>query len=229
MEINLSLLTAAALTNGLNPCGIGMMITFLGYLIVFGRRGKEKNFVLKTGLVYIGAVFVTYLLTGLLFYGLAYYIQRWWLASVFKYIVGGVLIIAGVIQLKDVCLSNLPIHLRMSMKGFEKLTKLMAKTNYGVTVLIGFLTTVFSTPCMLPLYIGTTAVIARSGLEMTKVLGYFFYYNLIFILPLIVVLLVMIGGRQVVEMKEWEHKNTKWMRFVMGVVLIAVGIWIALN
>jgi cytochrome c biogenesis protein CcdA len=226
MGINLPLLTVAALTNGLNPCGIGMMITFLGYLIVFGGKGKEKNYILKTGVVYIGAVFVTYLLTGLLFYGVAYYIQRWWLASIFKYIVGGALVVAGLIQLKDVFFPDMPIHLRMSMKGFEKLTKMMAKASYGVTALIGFLTTVFSTPCMLPLYIGTTAVIARSGLPMAKVLGYFLYYNLIFILPLIVVLMVMAGGKQIVNMKEWEHKNTKWLRLVLGLALVAVGVWI---
>lgn len=227
MGINLPLLTVAALTNGLNPCGIGMMITFLGYLIVFGAKGKEKNWILRTGLVYILAVFVTYLITGLLFYGVAFYIQRWWLAGVFKYIVGGVLVVAGLIQLKDAFFPDSPIHLRMSMSGFEKLTKLMARASFGVTALIGFLTTVFSTPCMLPLYVGTTAVIARSGLGMTKVLGYFLYYNLVFILPLIVILLLMAGGRQVVNMKEWEHKSTKWTRAFLGVALVLVGIWIS--
>jgi cytochrome c biogenesis protein CcdA len=227
--INIPLLTAAALTNGLNPCGIGMMITFLGYLIVFGGKGKDRNWILKIGLVYILAVFVTYLLTGLLFYGVAYYIQRWWLATVFKYIVGGALVGAGLIQLKDVFFPNSPVHLRMSIGGFEKLTKLMAKASIGVTALIGFLTTVFSTPCMLPLYVGTTAVIARSGLPMVGVLGYFLYYNLIFILPLIVILIVMAGGKQIVNMKEWEHKNTRWLRFILGVSLIMVGAWIGVN
>jgi len=79
------------------------------------------------------------------------------------------------------------------------------------------------------LYVGTTAVIARSGLGMAKVLGLFLYYNLIFILPLIVILLVMAGGRKVVDMKEWEHKNTKWLRFVLGIVLVGVGVWIGTN
>ena len=57
----------AALTNGLNPCGIGMMITFLGYLLVFGQSKKDKYFLVKLGVVYITAVFVTYLFIGLLF------------------------------------------------------------------------------------------------------------------------------------------------------------------
>lgn len=226
MEISIPILTVAALTNGLNPCGIGMLITFLGYLLVFGGKGKEKNYILKTGSVYILSVFVTYLLLGLLFYSAAYYLQRMWISVIFKYVVGSVLIIAGLVQVKDVFWIDSPIHLRMTKSGFERLSKLMSKTGTSATILIGVLTTVFSTPCMLPLYIGTTAVIARSGLGLAKVLGLFMYYNFVFILPLIVILLVMSKGKQVVSMKEWEHKNTKWMRFVLGVAMILVGVFI---
>jgi len=46
---------------------------------------------------------------------------------------------------------------------------------------------------------------------------------LIFILPLVLILVVMGEGKQVVDMKEWEHKNTKWMRFILGAALIIVG------
>lgn len=227
--INLPILTATALANGINPCGIGMLITFLGYLLVFGGKGKEKGWLIKTGLIYIGTVFVTYLVLGLMFYQVAFYMQRWWLAGAFKQILGGVIVIAGLIQLKDVFWQDSPIHLRMPKVGFEKISKLMAKTSTGVTILIGILTTVFSTPCMLPLYVGTTAVIARSGLPMISVLGYFLYYNLIFILPLIVILVSMVGGKQVVEMKEWEHKNTTWMRLLLGIALVVMGVIIAVR
>ena len=223
MPINLPILTVTALANGINPCGIGMMITFLGYLLVFGGKGKDKWWIYKIGLTYILSVFVTYLFLGLFFYGAVYYLQRWWLAGIFKYIIGGAIFVAGLIQIKDVFWQDLPFHLRMPKVGFEKINKLMAKTSVGVAALIGVLTTIFSTPCMMPLYIGTTAVIARSGLPMVKVLGLFLYYNLIFVLPLILILIAMGEGKQVVDMKEWEHKNIKWMRFVLGVALVIVG------
>ncbi len=222
--INIPILTATALANGLNPCGIGMLITFLGYLLVFGGKGRERGWLLRMGIIYISSVFVTYLILGLMFYQVAFYMQRWWLAGVFKQILGGVIVIAGLIQLKDVFWQDSPFHLRMPKMGFEKISKLMSKTRAGVTVLIGVLTTIFATPCMLPLYVGTTAVIARSGLSMAAVLGYFLYYNLIFIMPLIIILTVMVGGKQVVEMKEWEHKNTAGMRFVLGMALVVMGI-----
>jgi len=223
--IGLPILTAAALANGLNPCGIGMTITFLGYLLVFGGN-KRKGSLLKIGAVYVLSVFLTYLMTGLLFYSLAYYMQRLWLASVFKYILGGLIVGAGLIQIKDVFLPNIPIHLRMDIKGFNKISGLMAKASLPVAFLVGFLTTMFSTPCMMPLYVGTATVIARSGLPMIAVLGYFLYYNFIFILPMIIVWLVMVAGKEVVEMKEIQHKTGKWMRLVLGLFMVGVGIWL---
>jgi cytochrome c biogenesis protein CcdA len=238
--MNLGILAGAALVNGLNPCGIGLMITFLGYLLVFGNNKNSKNqklkkskfgidfnsSVLQEGLIYILSVFVTYLILGLFFYSLAFYLQRLWLATIFKYILGVVMVVVGLVQLKDVFWNNLPLHLQMSGEAYKKLNMLMAKGGSWVGVLVGVLTTIFATPCMLPVYVGTTSYIAQSGLPIISVFSYFLYYNLIFISPLIVILLVMVGGKQVVEMKEWEHKYSKWFRLVLGIMLIVMGVFI---
>lgn len=231
--MNIAALTTTALVNGLNPCGIGMMITFLGYLLVFGSQNDLKNNsrtlgiknskILKDGLVYLLSVFVTYLFLGLFFYGLAYYMQRLWLASVFKYIMAGILVMAGLIQLKDVFWPDLPIHLRMSDVGYKKINGLLARSGKWMAVLVGVLTTAFSTPCMLPLYIGTTSYIAKSGLPLWQVFLWFVYYNFIFILPILMILLVMAGGKKVVEMKEWEHKYNKQLRLLMAIFLFGVA------
>ncbi len=221
--INLSVLTGAALVNGLNPCGIGMMITFLGYLLVFGQKNKDKRWLLKNGLVYVLSVFVTYLMLGLFFYGLAFWFQRLWLASVFKYILAGVLVLAGLVQFKDVFWDHLPFHLRMSSKGYEKINRVLAKAGSWMAVVVGVLTTAFSTPCMLPVYIGTTSYLAKSGLPMWQVLFYFLYYNLIFVLPILIILMVMVSGKKVVEMKEWEHKYNKQLRLLMALFLFGIA------
>ncbi len=235
MGINLLTLTGAALANGLNPCGIGMMITFLGYLLVFSPHpgpllGKERGNqrLLKLGVVYIGSVFLTYLTIGLLFYSLAFYLQRLWLAAVFKYLIGGAVIAAGLIQLKDFFWPESPLHLQMSKKASQRVGQLMKTASLPMAALVGVAVTAFSTPCMLPLYVGTATVLARSGLPMVLVLFYFLYYNLIFILPLILILIVMVKGKEVVAMKEIEHKYGKWLRLMMGVVLVVVG-WLIVS
>lgn len=223
MSINLATLTTAALINGLNPCGIGMMITFLGYLLVFGQVDRKRNQLLLQGIVYVVSVFVTYLFIGLIFYSLAFYLQRLWIASIFKYLMGGAVLLAGLIQLKDGIWPDSPIHLRMPAAGSKKINKLMEEMGLSVAALVGVAVTAFSTPCMLPLYVGTATVLAGSGLPMALVLVYFLYYNLIFISPLIVVLVLMYRGEGVVAMKEREHKYGKWVRLLMGLVLVVVG------
>ncbi|MBI2310419.1 GAP family protein [Candidatus Collierbacteria bacterium] len=236
MTLGFPALTTAALINGINPCGIGMMITFLGYLLVFGvpkkksklppeadRQKLENSKILASGVVYIVTVFVTYLLIGLIFYSLAFYLQRLWLAMVFKYLMGGAVLIAGLIQLKDGVWPESPIHLRMPSFGGRKISQMMEKMSLPMAALVGVATTAFSTPCMLPLYVGTASLLANSGLPIGVVLTYFLYYNLIFISPLILILVVMYKGKDIVVMKELEHKYGRWMRLLMGVLLVIVG------
>lgn len=212
------------------------MITFLGYLLVFGvpkknsllrqkaTEGQGKNSrILTAGVVYIVSVFVTYLFIGLIFYSLAFYLQRLWLALIFKYLMGGAVMIAGLIQLKDGIWPESPIHLRMPSFGGRKIGQMMEKMSLPMAALVGVATTAFSTPCMLPLYVGTASLLANSGLPMGVVLTYFLYYNLIFISPLILILVVMYKGKDVVAMKELEHKYGRWMRLLMGILLVVVG------
>lgn len=222
MEIGLLALTVAALVNGLNPCGIGMMITFLGYLLIFGEGKKRPNLWLL-GVVYIWAVFAAYLTIGLLFYNLAFYLQRLWLASVFKYLIGGAVGLFGLAQLISAFWPDGPIHLRMGQHGSRLIERMLSRMSLPMAFLVGVAVTAFSTPCMLPLYVGTATVLSSSGLSTLAVLGYFLYYNLIFISPLIVVLVVMAGSKNVVLLKEWSHKYERWIRLVMGAVMLLVG------
>ena len=131
--------------------------------------------------------------------------------------------IAGLIQLKDGIWPDSPIHLRMPSFGGRKINQMMEKMSLPMAALVGVATTAFATPCMLPLYVGTASLLANSGLPMGMVLTYFLYYNLIFISPLILILVVMYKGKDVVVMKELEHKYGRWMRLLMGALLVIVG------
>lgn len=225
--INLPLLTVAALTNGLNPCGIGMLVIFLGYLLVFGGSGKkESRRLLLMGLIYILSVFVTYLLFGLVFYNLAFYFQRTLFSNVLFKVMGGILLLTGVIQLKDGIWPDSPVHLRAPEWANKKLVELMEKASYPMAAFLGMGMTAAGTPCMLPLYVGTATVLVNTGLPIGQVLIYFIYYNLVFIAPLVVVLMVLYKGRQVTNIKEWEHRWGRWSRLAMGLLMTGLGFWL---
>jgi len=226
--VSLPLITIAGLVDGINPCAIGMMVLLLGYLLVFAKQdGKTTDKrVLLVGTVYILSVFITYVLVGLLFYSsIAQFhldVFRGW----FNKVLGALLFIAGIIQIKDFFKPEWPIHLRIPTASKSKLMPLIEKASIPTTIVLGILVTLLETPCSLPIYVGTAAILAQSGLALPYIIGYFLYYNFLFVLPLIVVLVVVWKGRQVIAIKEWEHAAEKWMKLAIGVVLLIMAWWL---
>ncbi len=251
--VSFPLVTIAGLVDGINPCAIGMMVMLLGYLIVFGaqqnsksqtlnskktstsakatgdRQNSNNSQVLKLGIIYIVSVFVTYLAIGLVFYKLVFQIQQVVEAGIVNRVVGTVLGLAGLIMIKDFMWPDSPIHLRIPGASKEKLMGLIEKVSVPTTILLGVAVTILETPCSLPLYVGTATVLANSGMAFPLVVAYFLYYNFLFVLPLIIVLVVVWQGKRIVEMKEWEHKAEKWMKLSLGILLMAVSGWLWLG
>lgn len=224
--LSFPMITIAGIVDGINPCAIGMMVMLLGYLLVFAKKPER---VLKTGLLYVATVFVTYLVVGL---GLYSFVSQFDLSSgsnILNWLVGGGLTIAGLIQFKDFLGIEAGPHLRIPTASKARLQNLVEKTSYPTTVVLGILVTLLETPCSLPIYVGTATILSQSGMAFPLVMAYFLYYNFLFVLPLIVVLVVMWKGQKIVEMKEWEHKAKRWMHLGLAIVLLAMGIWLLLT
>lgn len=224
--LSLPMITVAGLVDGINPCAIGMMVMLLGYLLVFVNKPER---ILKTGLLYIGTVFATYLVVGL---GLYSFVSQFDLsggARILNYIIGGSLTVAGLIQFKDFLGIEAGPHLRIPTASKERLQGLVEKVSYPTTIILGVLVTLLETPCSLPIYVGTATILSQSGMSFIWVVLYFLYYNFLFVLPLIVVLIIMWRGRKVVEMKEWEHRAKRWMHLSLSMVLLGMGVWLLLR
>lgn len=236
--LSIPLITVAGLVDGVNPCAIGMMVMLLGYLLVFGsaktKNSKNKiqnsetvkNRVLITGLLYIGTVFVTYLVVGLSLYSFVSQFDLSVGARVLNFVVGGALLLAGLVQMKDFLGIEAGPHLRIPTASKDRLMSLVEKISYPATIVLGILVTILETPCSLPIYVGTATILSKSGMPLPLVVLYFLYYNFLFVLPLLIVLVVVWRGRRLVEIKEWEHKAKRWMHLSLAVVLLLMGGWL---
>lgn len=224
--LSFPMITVAGLVDGINPCAIGMMVMLLGYLLVFAKKPER---VLKTGLLYVGTVFVTYLVVGL---GLYSFVSQFDLsggAKILNNIIGVVLTIAGLIQFKDFLGIEAGPHLRIPNASKGRLQSMVEKVSYPTTVVLGILVTLLETPCSLPIYVGTATILSQSGMPFIFVILYFLYYNFLFVLPLIIVLVIMWRGKKLVEVKEWEHKAKRWMHLALSIVLLGMGIWLLIR
>lgn len=220
--MNWSVLTAAALANGLNPCGIGLSVMFLSYLLVFG---KVKRLGLL-GLIYLISVLMTYIILGLVFYNLTYYLQRTLVAEYVFKMMGAVLILVSGLQLKDVFWPESRFHFRTPDWAGKKILVWAERASLPLAVVMGVLVTAVGTPCMMPLYVGMVTVLVSLDLSPVELMVRFMYYNLVLILPLGVVFGLILGGKRVVMIKEWEHRFGWIFRLVMAVFMIGVGVWL---
>ncbi len=221
--VSLPLVTVAGLADGVNPCAIGMLLLLLGYLVVFARKPQD---VVKIGGVYIATVFLTYLMIGLVFYQTVSWFHASSMFGLISKVIGAMLLVGGLIQIKDFWLPNVGPHLKIPSASKNVLMKYVEQGSIPATAVLAVLVTALETPCSLPLYVGTATVLSQSGMAPLLVAGYFIYYNFLFVLPLIVLLLMVWKGKKIIELNEWKHKAERWMQLVLGVLMVLLGIWL---
>ncbi|MFC1617900.1 GAP family protein [Patescibacteria group bacterium] len=227
--IALGTVIGVGLADGINPCAIGMLVFLMGYLIVFAKKLKQVRGV---GIVYIATVFATYFAIGLFFYQiLVTFSQSPEYATVSSLItltLGVILIAAGVINIKDFFWKGEGFSLEIPQRVRPLLQSWVVKATLPATMILAILVTVFEMPCSLPLYAGMLDILARSGLERFDMVGYIALYNLMFVVPLIVIFILVYSGKRISMIKEWEHQAKWWMKLAMGIILIGFGIWMLL-
>lgn len=226
--VSFPLVTVAGLVDSLNPCAIAMIILLLTTLVIFG---KQRERVLPTGFIYIGAVFLTYLLIGLFFYRTFSQIsQIGQLRFYLNKILGVLLLLAGLINVKDFFWPAIGPHLEIPQRTRPFLKKMTGKASYPMAGLLGVLVTVLETPCSLPIYVGTANLLAQAGLGTGGVLAYFAYYNFLFVLPLLILLLLVWKGSEwrILELQDFEHRGKRWMKLALGGLLLVMGGWLIL-
>ena len=219
----LAVMIPAALADSINPCAFAVMLLLLT-TILSKTKDKKKAFI--SGLMFSLAIFITYFLLGIGVLKLL-----WNVESLFrlKWIVGIVGILIGLANLKD--------YFRYG-KGFVMEVPLawrptMMKIIKGVTsprgaFFIGVVVSLFLLPCSSGPYLTILGFLSAES-QSLNIQGYMYLtiYNLIFILPMIIIAFLIGFGYSTAE-KIWafKNKNTKLIHLIMGLLMLALGIYV---
>ncbi len=224
-EVNLPLIIGASLIDGINPCAFGVLIFLLAYL---AKTTKNKSKMLINGTVYIFAVFITYLLAGLLLLNV---IEKMGKASVIAYWVIAVLVfIAGLIEIKDYfwygkgfSLTILPSEIGR-IKHYVKHVSDKPSTAFFLGVFVALV----ELPCTGAVYLAVLALMSKAGVTAGHV-GYLVLYNVIFVLPLFIILIMVCRGSSTEAFHDWKEKHKGMMRLLTGLLLVALAVWMVLS
>jgi cytochrome c biogenesis protein CcdA len=217
----LPVVIVTALIDSINPCAIGVLVLLIATLMTLS---KDRKKMLLVGMIYILAVFVTYLLAG---FGLLIFIQKLNISEPLSYVVGGLVIILGLLEIKDFFWYGKGISLRIPVRRAEQIKKMMKKVSIPGSIILGIFVAAVELPCTGGPYLAITTILAKIGFS-SEVFWLLVLYNFIFVLPLIIILLLVFFGVSAKRIKEWKDKQKKWMRLFIGIIMITLGILLIL-
>lgn len=220
-QINLPIIIGASLIDSINPCAFGVLIFLLTYLSAAARR---KVHILSHGLIYILGVFITYLVAGLILLPI---IKKLGAFSVISYLViAAITILAGLLELKDFFWYGRGISLSIFPSEVERIKLYVKKVgDSSITAfLLGVFVAIVELPCTGAAYLAVLALMSLSGLTVFNI-AFLSIYNLIFVLPLIVILYLVYKESSTEKFEAWRQKHKGLMRLFIGLVLVALGFW----
>lgn len=217
----LPIVILTALIDSINPCAIGVLILLIATLL---GLSKDKGKMIKVGMIYITAVFLTYLIAG---FGLLAFIQKFNISEQLSWIVGILVIILGIIEAKDFFWYGKGITLAIPARRAEQIKKMMKKVSVPGSIVLGIFVAAVELPCTGGPYLAITTLLAKIGFS-AQVFWLLVLYNFIFVLPLIIILTIVSFGVSAESVKAWKDKQKKWMRLFIGLIMIALGVLLIL-
>ncbi len=218
-SITIPAIVGAGLIDSINPCAFGVLIFLLTYLMAL--KAKEKMF--SVGLVYIITVYVVYFLAGV---GLLGVISSFSVVSLFLYWLSSILLIVlGLVNLKGFFFPNGGIVLKIPESKKPILEKWAKRASFPAAIVLGALVAAFELPCTGGIYLAILSLLAVKESFFSAVV-YLLLYNLFFVLPLLIIWGIVLWTQSSEVVKNWFTKYKKILRLIMGIGMVALGVWI---
>jgi len=149
------------------------------------------------------------------------------------YIYSGLAILAmiiGALNIKDFFVykpggvaTEMPLSIRPKVKKIIKNI-----TSPKGAFILGFLVTLFLLPCTIGPYIIASGLLSTLG--TLGALPWLLYYNLLFIIPMLaIVMIIYFGFAKIDEVSGWKEENIKWLHLIAGILLFLVGLGLLLG
>lgn len=233
-KITLLTVVAAAAIDGINPCAFTVLLLFITALLAtlqsdetgVGASRVEQSVnavrlrLIGMGSIYIAAIFLTYLSLGVgLLKSMDFFTRQHVPARIGAFLA----ILFGLWMLKDYFLPELSWRLQAPGKVGAIARQAAKKATIPALITGGFLIGLCTVPCSGAVYL---AVLSLLALQPSALLGYSYLvlYNLIFVLPLMVILLAASARPTLNRLAHWNLHHKEWVRLALGSGVVVMGL-----
>ena len=226
----------AGLLDGVNPCAFATIVLFLSYMSLVGRRRKE---ILATGIAFASAVFVTYFFLGMGALRFLEHLNSFSIVAKIIYLVAAIGTFTLAIfsfydayKAKQGKAREIKLQLPKLLKDrIHKIIRKQARTSGVIAgaLVIGFSVSALELVCTGQVYLPTITFVA--GVEGMRIhaLSYLLLYNLMFIVPLLVVFGLVYLGTTFVQLGGVLQRHLMGVKLGTGVLLLGLSIWLFLS
>lgn len=213
----LYLVITAGLLDSFNPCAIAILLIFIALMFTLQ---KSRRTIIVLGLTYIIAIYLTYLAIGV---GLLRAINLFNIPQYFTKVVGYLLIVWGLWGFKDYFFPKLPFRLSTSIKSRQIIAQWAERFTIPATAVMGFFVSIFGFPCTGGIYLATLALLHAKETYLKGVF-YLLIYNLMFVMPLILIFLGASNRFVIEKIINFNEKNGPLFRLIIATVVLGMGL-----
>ena len=200
---------ALAMSDSINPC---TFVIYTMLLIALSVREVSRRRLYLIGASFILAVYVSYYLLGVGLLYFAGYLPMW-VAGVAAIAFGLYTIVTGLTETS-----------RIGDKGGIRKRIFSSDATAVGAFTLGVIVSTTLLPCSAGSYLVYTIIIFRAGRALAfLLLG---LYNLVFVLPLVVILLAMGSVTESKRFSQAMVRHSKELSVIAGILLIAIGVWV---
>lgn len=220
-KILLSAVLATGLLDGVNPCAFAVLLFFIAFLFTLKRR---RSNITQTGIIYILGIYLTYFLIGLgLLKAFSLANSPHLMAKIGAFLV----ILLGAIHIKDYFFPGLPLSLRVPKVGEHAIVQWAYRATLPAAFVLGVLVGLCTFPCSGGIYVAMISLL-QSQVTYLKGVGYLLLYNLMFVLPLVLILMGASSKILAGKLLHWERVWKEKIHLLYGTTMVGVGILILL-
>lgn len=203
------------LADGINPCMFSVLLFLLTYLLAIGSKKRA----IKVGIVFTIGVFFVYFLFMM---GMINLISLIGFIQKVKIIIATFALVASLILIKDFFAYGKWFSLEIPEKAKPLIEKLIKKGTIPSAILLAIFSSLVELPCTAGIPLVYTTLLAQKS---TSFLPYLIWYNLFFILPLIIIILsVAFAWARIDKVEKWRLNFKKYMRLIAGSILLVLAI-----
>jgi hypothetical protein len=230
-------LFAIGFVDGVNPCAIASMIFLISFL---GTQKRNRRDVLKIGLAFTGTVFLTYFMLGLgAFRILSLMDKFYWFSLAIRIVAVGIAVWVALLSIWDAVhyyRTKDTVEMKVQLpKGIKLLIHSVIRGNLSSNkivvgaIITGFFVTLLEGACTAKIYLPT--IMAMTHTFGFRLVGWLLlvFYNFLFVLPLLIVLIATAYGLQWGKLSKFQQKHMVITKLLLALVLFGLAAFISIG